>query len=207
MAKAYHQGYVKEEFRKYTAFSTPWALYEWIRIPMGISNAPPVFQRYINRILMGLRDKACTAYLDDILVYGRTFLEHAENLRQVLARLKSRGIKLRPDKCFLFHTEVRYLGRLVSKDGHRPDPADTEALERFRVPPKSVGELRTLLGFLGYYRKYVKDFASKFQPIYELLKGQHVVAKGVGMQEKQLTSRQSIVWKKEFQNVVNKVIN
>ena len=90
MAKAYHQGYVKEEFRKLTAFSTPWGLYEWIRIPMGISNAPPVFQRYINRVLQGLRDVICTAYLDDILVYGSSFEEQARNLKTVLARLRSK---------------------------------------------------------------------------------------------------------------------
>ena len=57
MAKAYHQGYIKEEHRKYTAFSTPWGLYEWIRTPMGISNAPPVFQRYVNNALRGLLDR------------------------------------------------------------------------------------------------------------------------------------------------------
>ena len=89
MAKAYHQGYVKEEFRKFTAFSTPWGLYEWIRIPMGISNAPPAFQRYINQTIMGLRDHIFIAYLDDILVYGKSFKQHAQNLKLVLNRLKS----------------------------------------------------------------------------------------------------------------------
>ena len=206
MAKAYHQGYVKEEFRKFTAFSTPWALYEWIRIPMGISNAPPVFQRYINRMLKNLRDVACTAYLDDILIYGRSFAEHAENVRLVLQRLRSQGIKLRADKCFLFRTEVRYLGRLISKNGHRPDPADTEALEKFRIPPKNIGELRTLLGFLGYYRRYVRDFAKKFQPIYDLLKSGHSTKKQP-QKGKQLSSKQTVIWTPEFEVVVNEVID
>ena len=98
MAKAYHQGYVGEEFRHYTAFSTPWGLYEWIRVPKGISNAPPAFQRFINQTLANLRDKVCVAYLDDILIYARTFEEHVYNLRLVLQRLKSQGIKLRADK-------------------------------------------------------------------------------------------------------------
>ena len=94
---------------------------------------------------------------------------------------------------------------LISKDGHRPDPADTAALEKFRVPPKSVGELRTLLGFLGYYRRYVRDFAKKFKPIYDLLKNRHS-----SMQKKkgkQLSSNQAIEWKDEFQCVVNDVID
>ena len=116
-------------------------MYEWIRIPMGISNAPPAFQRFINQTLAGLRDKICTAYLDDILVYASTFEGHISNVRKVLQRLKSRGIKLRPDKCFFFQKEVRYLGRLVSKNGHRPDPKDTVALEKFRSPPKTMSKL------------------------------------------------------------------
>ena len=210
MAKAYHQGYVKEECRRFTAFSTPWALYEWIRIPMGISNAPPAFQRFINQVLTGLRDRICVAYLDDILVYATSFEMHVHNLKLVLRRLRSKGIKLRADKCVLFQQELRYLGRLVSNKGHRPDPADSVALEKFRTPPKNIGELRTLLGFLGYYRSYVKDFAKRFKPMYELLrKGTDVVAKPVvrRTQSKQLNSKKVIVWKEEFQETVNDVID
>ena len=208
MAKAYHQGYVKEEFRKFTAFSTPWGLYEWIRIPMGISNAPPAFQRYINQTIMGLRDHICIAYLDDILVYGKSFKKHAQNLKLVLNRLKSRGIKLRPDKCHFFQQEVRYLGRLISKDGYRPDPADTEALEKFRQPPQNIGELRTLLGFFGYYRSYVKDFARKFKPLYDLLKGKEKGPKvNRNRKNKQFESRKSIVWNSDLQNIVDKIID
>ena len=211
MAKAYHQGYVKEEFRHITAFSTPWALYQWIRVPMGISNAPPEFQRFINRVLTGLRDKVCQAYLDDILVYGNSFRNHVHNLKLVLNRLKAEGIKLRPEKCNLFKQEVRYLGRLVSKNGHRPDPADSEALEKFRTPPKTIGELRTLLGFLGYYRPYVRDFSKKFKPIYDLLKTDPEGKKPKLSQKKnrknQLDARKDVVWPDEFQQVVNDVID
>ena len=209
MAKAYHQGYVKEEFRHITAFSTPWALYQWIRVPMGISNAPPEFQRFINRVLTGLRDKICQAYLDDILVYGNSFRNHVHNLKLVLNRLKAEGIKLRPDKCNLFKQEVRYLGKLVSKDGHRPDPADSEAL-KFRTPPKTIGELRTLLGFLGYYRPYVRDFSKKFKPIYDLLKTDSVEKKprlSTKKKRNQLDGRKDVVWPEEFQRTVNDVID
>ena len=205
MAKAYHQGYVKEEFRKLTAFSTPWGLYEWIRIPMGISNAPPVFQRYINRVLQGLRDIICTAYLDDILVYGSSFEEQARNLKTVLARLRSRGLKLRADKCLLFRTEVRYLGRLVSRNGHKPDPADSAAIEKFREPPKTIGDLRSKLGFLGYYRSYVRDFSRKFQPMYQLLQGNSAVA---GNKKSNTSfSKKPIQWTVEMQRVVDEVID
>ena len=205
MAKAYHQGYVKEQFRHLTAFSTPWGLYEWLRIPMGISNAPPVFQRYINQVLAGLRDVICMAYLDDILVYGRTFEEHARNLQRVLQRLRSHGIKLRADKCDLFRTEVRYLGRLVSENGHRPDPNDSKAVEKFRIAPTNIGELRSLLGFMGYYRNYIQDFSRKFQPMYQLLQGN--TKESGSKKSKTAYSKQPIEWTTEMQSTVDEVID
>ena len=171
MSKAYHQGYIDEKYRHLTAFVTPWTIYEWIRIPFGLRNAPPAFQRYMNMVLGDLKGFICEPYLDDVLVYSKTFEQHVVDLEKVLTRLHARGIKLRGVKCVFAKKEVRYLGRLVSENGYRPDPKDTEALEKFRTPPGTVGELRSLLGFLGYYRCYVKDFSRKVKSLYELLKG------------------------------------
>ena len=206
MAKAYHQGYVGKEFRKYTAFSTLWGLYKWIRVPMGISNAPPAFQRFVNQTLAGLRDRICVAYLDDILIFGVTFEAHLENLRAVLRRLKEKGVKLRADKCQLFKKEVRYLGRLISKNGHRPDPKDTIALEKFRTPPETIGDLRSLLGFLGYYRAYIQDFSRKFQPMYQLLKGKGKEKKG-NRKQVQMNAKTTIDWTAGMQEVVDNTID
>ena len=104
--------------------------------------------------------------------------------------------------------EVRYLGRLISKEGYRPDPEDAEALDKFRIPPKTVGELRTLLGFFSYYRSYVKDFAKKFKPLYDLLK-----SKGKGsvnpelkpkkMKQTQIPSKTKISWNAGLQKIVD----
>ena len=197
-----------------TAFSTPWGLYEWIRVPFGISNAPPVFQRHINLMLAGLRDSVCIGYLDDILVYGKSFEEQVQNLVRVLKRLQSKGVKLRADKCVFLKEEVRYLGRLISANGYRPDPKDTEALERFRQPPKNVGELRTLLGFFGYYRSYIRNFAQKFKPLYNFLKVKNVAPDATpkrrspsSAKHKQLSSGTSIVWNEECQAVVEETID
>ena len=169
MAKAYHQGYIAEKYRHLTAFATPWTIYEWNRIPFGLRNAPPAFQRYINQVLGDLKGSACEPYLDDILAYGETFEEHVGHVKKVLRRLRLQGIKLRGSKCVFAKQEVRYLGRLISAEGYRPDPEDTAALDKFRTPPKTVGDVRSLLGFLGYYRCYIRDFSKKVKPLYDLL--------------------------------------
>ncbi len=171
--KAYHQGFIKQEYQHMTAFVTPWGLYEWTRIPFVLSGAPGAFQTFMEESLDGLRDKFCLPYLDDILVYSRTFEDHVEHVRQVLRRLQGKGIKLKPKKCNLFRKQVRYLGQMVSEVGYTIDPADKEAVLALKSKrPSTIGEVRKLLGFIGYYRKYVPDFARKARPLFDLLQNQ-----------------------------------
>ena len=200
MSQAYHQGQISEESRKFTAFSSPWSLYEWVRIPYGLTNAPPCFQRFMNDSLVNLRDHICIAYLDDILIFGRTFEEHKQNVETVINLLISKGIKLNPKKCVFARTEVRYLGRLISEKGYRPDPENTVALNACKTPPKTVGQVRTLLGFLGYYRNFVQDFSRKMKPVYELLKSEGNGKKGC------LDSRKTIKWSPELQKIIDDVV-
>ena len=169
MSQAYHQGEISEKSTKFTAFSTPWSLYEWIRIPYGMMNAPAGFQRFINNCLAHLSHDICCACLDDILVFSKTFNEHEINVKKVLTCLKKKGIKLNAGKCNLFKREIRYLGRLISEKGCRPDPEDVKALDKCKIPPTDIGKLRSLIGFLGYYRTYIKDFSKKLKPVYDLL--------------------------------------
>ena len=128
MSKAYHQRYIHLDSRKYTAFSILWLLYERIRITYGLTNAPACFQCYINETLEGLRYVKCLAYLDDILVYRKTFNEQLENLEAVLMKLRSKAIKLNVSKCNFFKQKVKYLGQIISKDGYQADLDDAAAL-------------------------------------------------------------------------------
>ena len=210
--KAYHQGYIDEGSRHLTAFITPWGLYEWVRIPFGLSNAPAAFQRSMEEMLCSLRDEACIPYLDDILCYAKTFEEHVEGVRKVLKALQEHGVKLRPEKCELFRRQVRYVGRLVSADGVQIDPKDLEAVQSLKSKtPQTVGDVRRLLGFLSYYRSYIQDFSRIAKPAYELLQvkpNQSPVqpqrGKGKGPQ---LASRTPVNWTTEHQRVLEQLID
>ena len=130
----------------------------------------------------------------------------------MLRRLKEKGVKLRADKCNFFKSEVRYLGRLISKTGYRADPVDTAALEKLRTPPKTIGELRSLLGFLGYYRCYVQNFSKIVKPLYSLLKTKDVEpgkGKPVGKQQKgqQYNAKQTIVWDDNLQRILDGMLD
>ena len=214
--KAYHQGFIGEKSQHLTAFITPWGLYEWVRIPFGLMNAPANFQRFMENALGDLRDDICIPYLDDIIVFSNSFADHIEHLRKVLRRLRSHGVKLKPSKCTLFKREVYFLGRIVSHDGYRMDPKATSAVEAWRnTKPRTVGDIRKLMGFLGVYRRHIKNFAQKAKPMYELLKGQssstgHEKEKGkspLSGKRSQLSSRTSVEWTSIHQSALENLLN
>lgn len=106
--KAYHQGFLDEESRSLTAFITPWGLYQWNRIPFGLSSAPAEFRRSMEDCLAGLRDVMCQPYLDDNLVHSSSFKDDVDHMREVLKRYQKHGVNLTPRKC-VFKQKVRFL--------------------------------------------------------------------------------------------------
>ncbi len=208
--KAYHQGFIAKDSQHLTAFITPWGLYEWVRIPFGLSNAPAAFQRSMEEMLGPLRDDYCLPYLDDVLCYAKTFDEHVEGVRKVLQALQQHGVKLRPEKCELFRQEVRYVGRLVSAQGVRIDPKDLDAVRSLTSrTPQTVGDVRKLTGFLGYYRSYIQDFSRIAKPIYELLQVKPEQAAVVRGKSKgpQLPSRTPVEWAFEHQKAFDRLVS
>jgi hypothetical protein len=136
-------------------------------MPFGLCNAPATFERLMESVLRGLIYDACLVYLDDIIVIGRTFQEHLDNLRKVFQRLRGAHLKMNQEKCRLFHKEVRYLGHIVSPQGVTTDPEKLEAV-RCWPQPKDKHQLRSFLGLCTYYRKFISGFADIAKPLTHL---------------------------------------
>ena len=98
-----------------TAFTCHEGLFEFNVMPFGLANAPATFQHLMKVILNGIEWDGVLAYLDDIIVYARTFDEHLRNFDLLLSRLEFHGLTQKPSKCTLFKSEVKFLGHIVSK--------------------------------------------------------------------------------------------
>ena len=170
LTRAYYQGYIAPESRHKTAFVTPWGFYQWVRIPFGLMNAPANFQRYMENVVGDLRGKCALPYLDDIIIHSKSFSDHVDHIAKVLQRLQEHGLKLKAEKCDMFQQEVKFLGRIVNKDGYRMDGKNIQAVEALKdIKPKDVSEVRQLLGLLGYHRRHIQDFSRLAKPITDLL--------------------------------------
>ena len=148
-----------------TAFATPYGLFHFKVMPFGLANAPTTFERMMERVLAGLHWKVCLIYLDDVIVFSRTFEEHIVRLHQVFSRIKGANLKLSPTKCKLFCHEVEYLGHIVSKDGVATDPKKITAIYSWPVP-RSTKEVKSFVGLCSYYRRFVKGFADIARPLH-----------------------------------------
>ena len=167
LLSGYWQVEVDEADRQKTAFCTPEGLFQFKVMPFGLCNAPATFQRLMDLVLAGLQWSDCLVYIDDVIVLGRTFDEHLRNLRSVLQRLRESGLRLNQSKCSFFQKEVKYLGHIISRDGVATDPSKTEKVTTWPTPT-SVRETQQFLGFAGYYRRFVKDFAQIARSLHRL---------------------------------------
>ena len=156
-----------EEDRSKTAFCTTEGLFEFKVMPFGLCNAPATFQRLMDFVLAGLNWAHCLVYLNDVIVLGRSFSEHLQNLQMVFARLREAGLMLKPAKCTLFRDEVHFLGHLVFREGVRADPANVERVATWPTPT-TKREVQQFLGFASYYRRFIKDFVGIAKPLHRL---------------------------------------
>jgi len=169
LTNAFHQVELDETSIPKTAFSTDDGHYEFLRMPFGLKNAPPTFQRLMNNVLRGLQNEICLIYVDDILVYSSSLEEHITRLREVFKRLRKSNLKLQLDKIEFLRKEMGFLGHVITSEGVKPNPAKIQAITEFPIP-KTRKEIKQFLGLLGYYRKFINNFAKITKPLTACLK-------------------------------------
>ncbi|CAG9133807.1 unnamed protein product [Plutella xylostella] len=170
MATGFHQMPIDEASIHKTAFVTPEGHYEYLRMPYGLTNSPIVYQRIINKTLRShIEAGYVLVYVDDVLIMSNTVEEGIVRLRDVLKTLTDAGFSINLGKCSFLATKVEYLGRVVSQGQVGPSPRKVEALVNAPIP-SNVRQVRQFLGLAGYFRRYIKNYATKTACISRLTK-------------------------------------
>ena len=167
MSHAYQQILMDEESKKFLTVNTHRGLFTYNRLPFGVASAPAIFQRTMESLLRGIPFVAI--YLDDILITGETEADHLANLAAVLMRLKEAGLKLRRNKCIFMQEAVEYLGHRVDAQGLHPVQNKVKAIVEAPAPT-TVTELKSYLGLLNYYGRFLPNLSTLLAPLHELLR-------------------------------------
>ena len=161
LSHAYNQLLLDEESRKFVTINTHKGLYQYTRLPFGIASA---FQRTMDTILQGT---AC--YIDDIIVTGKSDDEHLAHLEEVLKRLLRHGVHVNQAKCRFLQPSVVFLGHRIDSDGIHPTDEKLAAITQAPAP-ENLQELRSFLGLINYYGKFIPNAATLLAPLNELLR-------------------------------------
>lgn len=174
LASGFHQIEMDLNSIPKTAFSVENGHYEYIRMPFGLKNAPATFQRVMDNVLKDLQGKICLVYMDDIIIFSTSLQEHISNLKAVFRRLREHNLKIQLDKSEFLCKTVEFLGHVITPEGIKPNPKKVDAIKNFPIP-KTPKEVKSFLGLIGYYRKFIRNFAHLTKPLTNCLKKNHSV--------------------------------
>jgi hypothetical protein len=155
---AFYQTRMEEKDIPLTAIKTPWGLYEWVVMPMGLTNAPATQQRRCEEALGDLVNKVCVIYIDDIVVFSQNVEEHEEHLREVLLRLRAANLYCGLKKTQLFRRRIKFLGHFISEDGISADDEKVEKVAGWRTP-KTPKQLKEFLGTVQWMKKFIEGLS------------------------------------------------
>lgn len=165
----YHQIRMSENDMEKTAFQFGRGKFEFVRMPFGLKNAPSTFQRLMDEFLLGLDERAVQAYMDDIIVFSSSREEHQTHLEQVWRRLKEFKLRISAEKSTFFRPEVKFMGHIVSAQGIRPNKEKVAAIQGISIPTNQK-EVRSFLGVVNYYRRFLGNMAGHVEPLNKLLR-------------------------------------
>ena len=158
----YHHIRLTTDLIPKTAFTSPFGKYEYVKVPFRLAQAPAYFQELMTGVLKDL--PFAMAYLDDIIIYSSTPEEYLQHIKTVFEKLCNAKLSMKLSKCHFFTKEIQYLRHILGVEGIKPVPAKTEAIKAMH-PPVNPKQVCGFLGLMGYYRKFIKDFAKITKPL------------------------------------------
>jgi len=166
LESGFHQILMKESDVEKTPFSINNGKYEFLRMPLGLTNAPRIFQRAMDDILREQIGKTCHVYMDDIIIFSNSIEQHYKDLNKIINILLKANMKISK----FFKRETSFLGYIVSYNVIKTDPEKIDTIIKYPLP-KNIRELRSFLGLTGYYRKFVLNYAPIAKPLTKYLGG------------------------------------
>jgi Uncharacterized Rossmann fold enzyme len=129
-------------------------------MPFGLNNAPPTFQRAMDEIFREYIDEFMNVYIDDIVIYSKTFEEHLEHIEKILEKLRKVNMMIKLKKCDWAKRNVEYLGHIVGNDGLKPSPRLIEKVMKIKRP-RNKTDIKSFTMLCSYYRKFIKEISQR----------------------------------------------
>lgn len=167
ITNAFHQVEISESSRHITTFISKQGLFRYTRLMFGISCAPELFQKVMEKLLLGC--VGCVVYIDDILIFAETETEHDGRLECVLRKLRNAGVKLNKSKSEIKVKTVAFLGHMLDENGVKPSEDRVLSIRNFKQP-SSVEETRSFLGLINYVGRFIPHLSTLAEPLYRIIK-------------------------------------